>query len=408
MERIERAIRERVGLDPQSVGPSTIRRTIRLRMKQNGVSDPKDYLALLGRSNSEWNELVETVIVAETWFFRDNEPFNTFVQIVIQEWLPANPSRALQLLSLPCSSGEEPYSLAMSLLDMGFPPQRLQIDAMDISARALAKAKKAVYGKHSFRGTNLGFRQKYFHQVNDGFALDSSVVHQVRFYESNLLADDFQAPRSPYDFVFCRNLLIYFDPANQLKALRKLADILTPQALLFVGAAEQQLVIDHGFESAHLPMTFACRKRRMSGERRIVTKRDTKHLKRAAPFHSAPMESLPQDTDTSLPVVTETSHPNLQKAKRLADEGRLAEAATICNAYLESQGPYADAYYLLGLIQDAKGDPTAADFYRKALYLNPEHYDTLLQLALWSENHGDPVLAQRLKTRAKRVTSSTK
>jgi chemotaxis protein methyltransferase WspC len=398
MKEIERALRERLGLNPASIGSGVIERSIRLRMKRHGIEKAQDYLLFLQGSKTEWSELTESVVVAETWFFRDVEPFQAFVRLVVEEWIPSHPQDRLRLLSLPCSSGEEPYSLAMALLDAGFVPDRVELDAVDVSARALNRARKGIYGKNSFRGSRLEFRNKYFHPTAAGFALDSSVTKMVRFSEGNLLAEDFQPPNNRYDFIFCRNLLIYFDASTQRKALTRIGHLLAADGTLFVGAAEQPVVLEQGFVSAHLPMAFACRK--ASGE-----------LQRpalAAPSTEAPVvANLAKSNGHSALVdaltAPATGLPELDKAKLLADQGHLKEAASICEAHLRNGQPSAQAYYLLGLVRDATGDPTAPDYYRKALYLEPNHYHSLLQLAFWSEKNGETALARRLKNRAQRV-----
>src|SRR5947207_11223320 len=144
-------------MDAASIGSSQIQRSVRLRMKSHGLKRHHDYKGLLQSSAAEWDELVESVVVTETWFFRDNDPFAALFGLV-QEWLSSNAAGRVRLLSLPCSSGEEPYSLAMTLLGGGISPARFEIDAVDISARALARAEQAVYGKNSFRGKDLGFK----------------------------------------------------------------------------------------------------------------------------------------------------------------------------------------------------------------------------------------------------------
>ena len=144
---------------------------MRLRMKSLGLKLSDQYYQLLLRSPAEWDELVESVVVAETWFFRDREPFAALVSLLLEEWLPARPARPARLLSLPCSSGEEPYSMAMALLDAGVAPELFEITAVDISHRALAHARRGVYGRNSFRDKDLGFRDRYFRAAKDGFAL---------------------------------------------------------------------------------------------------------------------------------------------------------------------------------------------------------------------------------------------
>src|SRR6266481_6690402 len=174
MLKIEHAVRERIGLDAASIGSTLLQRSIRLRMKSHGLKKADDYYGLLQASSTEWSELIESVVVTETWFFRDNEPFITLLGLV-QEWLPANRVGKVRLLSLPCSSGEEPFSLAIALLDAGVAPERFEIDAVDISARALARAERGVYGKNSFRGNELGFLDRHFARTTHGYQLAEPV-----------------------------------------------------------------------------------------------------------------------------------------------------------------------------------------------------------------------------------------
>jgi chemotaxis protein methyltransferase WspC len=389
-------------MDAASIGSSQILRSVRLRMKSHGLKRHHDYKGLLQSSPAEWDELVESVVVTETWFFRDNDPFAALFGLV-QEWLSSNAAGRVRLLSLPCSSGEEPYSLAMTLLGGGISPDRFEIDAVDISARALARADRAVYGKNSFRGKDLGFKNRYFQPNGEGFVLKPEVRKTVRFCQANVLAEHFRTANANYDFIFCRNLLIYFDRPTQQKALSRIGTLLAPEGVLFVGAAEQPLVIDHGFVSAQIPMAFACRKptaKPVPGGDRM---RAAKSPGLVLPAKAVQANGQPQ-SHRSPP---EPEKADLETARRLADAGRLDEAAKICETHVRENGASAQAYYLLGLVRDAAGDPTAQDYYRKALYLEPNHYESLLQLALWAEKNGEVAGARRLKIRAQRAKPKT-
>src|SRR5258708_3211260 len=260
MIQIEQLLRETMGLDAASIGSTLIQRSVRLRMKHLGLKTMEDYQLLLQNSAPEWNELMESVVVTETWFFRDREPFSALVRLVLDERAPAHLARPLRLLSIPCSSGEEPYSMLMALLDARVPREYFQVDGVDISARALARAKRGIYGKNSFRGKDLAFRDRHFRASREGFVLNPNVRHGARFFQDNLLSDSFLAGKGNYDFIFCRNLLIYFDQTTQRKALEKIERLLKPGGVLFVGAAELPLVIEYGFVSANIPMAFGCRK----------------------------------------------------------------------------------------------------------------------------------------------------
>ncbi|MGC3960593.1 MAG: CheR family methyltransferase [Verrucomicrobiota bacterium] len=202
MQPIEAILRKGIGLDAASIGSSLIERTVRLRMKLHGLKATADYEQMLLSSPAEFNELIEAIVVTETWFFRDREPFNAFTAIAVGEWLPkhSDSDEPMRILSVPCSSGEEPYSLAMCLLDAGVPQERFQIDAVDISQNALTRAARGIYGKNSFRGQDLGFRTRHFTERPEGFALSPIVRQQVNFQRDNVLDDGFMADSAPYRF----------------------------------------------------------------------------------------------------------------------------------------------------------------------------------------------------------------
>src|SRR5207244_12351799 len=104
MLKIEHAVRDRIGLDAVSIGSALLQRSIRLRMKSHGLKKADDYFVLLQSSIAEWSELVESVVVTETWFFRDTESFMALLRLV-QASLLATPIGKVRLLMLPCSSG---------------------------------------------------------------------------------------------------------------------------------------------------------------------------------------------------------------------------------------------------------------------------------------------------------------
>ncbi len=188
---IEMLLRQTMGLDAASVGLSTIERAVQQRMTACGLKDVSVYLKKVRASPVELQELIEAVVVSETWFFRDPEAFSVLAQIVLQEWLPAHPQSQLRVLSIPCATGEEAYSLAMTLDGIGVPHENAHIDAIDISEHALARARKGIYGRNSFRGRNLDFRDLYFEQLAHGYQLTGRIRRRVVFHRENLFDPNF-------------------------------------------------------------------------------------------------------------------------------------------------------------------------------------------------------------------------
>ena len=255
----EDLLKRAIGLSAASIGSPMIARAVRARLSVCRLDDPLAYLARVRASETELQELIEAVIVPETWFFRDRESFAALARLGY-EHSQRSREGVLSVLSLPCSTGEEPYSMAMALLDAGVGADRFHVDAVDVSARALAHAGPAVYGKNSFRGDDLTFRDRHFETTAQGHRLSDHVRRQVRFQPGNLFAADVLPGLAVYDVIFCRNVLIYFDRPTQDRAIAVLNRLLRADGTLFVAPAETALPTSHGLVSTSEPLAFAFRK----------------------------------------------------------------------------------------------------------------------------------------------------
>jgi len=416
----ENLLKETMGLDVASIGSSAIERAVEKRLLACELRETHAYWERVRASEAELQELIEAVVVPETWFFRDREAFAALALTVYEDWLGAHPEDHLRLLSLPSSTGEEPYSMAMALLDAGFPANRFRVDAVDISARALARAGHAVYGKNSFRGNELGFRDRHFEATAHGYRLSDAVRRQVQFQQGNLLAAGFMPGVEGYDVIFCRNVLIYFDRAAQDRALTVLVRLLTPKGVLFVAPSETGLLLGHNFIPTNMPRAFAFRKagviprepkpnaarpvKRSSARRQVVPPVPALYLTHAPPAIASAVTQTHRSIDRAAePEV------GIDEATRLADQGRLVEATACCEEHLRQHGPSANAFHLMGLVRDATGNqPEASDYYRKALYLDPNHHEALIHLALLMEKKGNTAGAQLLRNRARRLEQKSK
>ncbi|MCO6419800.1 hypothetical protein JYK14_27080, partial [Siccirubricoccus sp. KC 17139] len=259
-EEIESLLKETMGLDAATIGSAAIARAVRARQAACGLEDAAAYAALARESAAELQELIDAVVVPETWFFRDRGAFNAMVQLLRDGALEWSFGRKLRLLSLPCSTGEEPYSMAMALLDAGFAPDSFLIEAVDVSARSIALAQRAVYGRNAFRGADLAFRDRHFEAVPGGFRPSEAARRSVRFSRGNVFEAATLPGNASQDIVFCRNLLIYFDRPTQEATLQTLHRLLLPGGFLFLGPSETALPSRRDFTWAKLPMAFAFRK----------------------------------------------------------------------------------------------------------------------------------------------------
>ena len=428
---IEDVLRHHMGLEASTIGAATVERAIRTRMAHVAAVSTDDYLLRLRETPAELDELTEAVVVPESWFFRDGAPFAALTAWTREHWLPTHPAATLRVLTAPCSTGEEPASVAMALLASGLPPDRFTVTAVDISRRALARAERGVYGLNSFRGHSLDFRDRFFTPTPEGYLLAPEVRRQVRFEFGNLLAPDFRPGSGSFDVIFCRNLLIYFDRPTQTRAVRALAEMLAGDGLLFVGHAETSVAAGVGLASTPHPMAFAFRKAPAAAVPPLIpalpAPRPTASFGRASyrtprlPATSrfgggkAPAtRTVPYLTPRPVrretlriparPVPTADAPDPLATARALADRGQLTEAALLCEHSLRRDGGDAGTWYLLGIIREAAGDlDRAAECYGKTLYLEPDHADALLHRALLAEGTGDAATAVQLRRRLTRV-----
>ncbi|WP_321786070.1 CheR family methyltransferase [Burkholderia pyrrocinia] len=444
------------GIDPDSLGNDFLTRALTERvhaLQTDGerllsaarppvTQDALDaYWQQLNASADERRALIELFVVPETWFFRDREAFATLARLAAER-LAATPGRVIRVLSAPCSTGEEPYSAAMALLDAGLEPASFTIDAIDLSARAIEQARLGCYGRNAFRGTATEFRARYFTPATDGWLLDERVRARVQFRHANLI-EPIADMGIRYDFVFCRNVLIYFDRDAQDRVIRSLDACLADDGMLFVGPAETGVAMRHGMRSARVPLAFAFHRERAGtaveasaaplsaaaayqrAERLTVAPLaatrpvlavappawlgDGLQPLAAAPPPAARTAAFDARADLSVAMaeaatpVAEDVAPTLEDAQALANAGAFDEAERVLAQFSARVGPHADAFYLNGLIADARGRAAeAGDFYRKALYLRPTHHEALTHLATLLDVGGDRAGAQWLLERARR------
>ncbi|MBW0235342.1 protein-glutamate O-methyltransferase CheR [Pseudomonas sp. D1HM] len=397
-------LKQRIGLDVASVGPAIIERAVRQRCTALHMATHEEYWQRLLSSQDEQQALIESVIVPETWFFRYPESFVTLGRLARERLTEMASQRTLRILSLPCSTGEEPYSIAMALFDAGLAGHQFKVDALDISPLSVQRAQGALYGKNSFRGQDTGFRERYFTLEHDGYQLSSRVCEQVSFRTGNLLDPTLVSSHVPYDFVFCRNLLIYFDLKTQQQALAVLKCLTREEGVLFIGPAEGSLLVRLGMRSMGAPQSFAfCHNREpVSAPPALLA--EPRPLTRPVPVAARPFTPRPKAPAwASAPPAIAQPVASLEQIAVLANQGKSREARALCEQYLQQHGPHAQAFYWLGLLSDVEGQTTQAQgFYRKALYLEPQHSEALVHLAALLASQGDIAGAQRLQARAAR------
>ncbi|WP_068468143.1 CheR family methyltransferase [Candidatus Protochlamydia phocaeensis] len=414
LNQIMQFVENKLGLKPQSLNLLTWEWVLKERMTLCNLLTYEEYYKRLKISSHELQELIELIIVPETWFFRDKSGFDFLVHFVKEkekEW------SFFKIMSLPCSTGEEPYSIVMALFDHGINKRAFSVDALDISKKALAKAEMGLYRKNSFRGKDLSFRDRYFDKINNQYAIRNFIKEQVHFYSGNILSSRMPFNPQSYHFIFCRNLLIYLDEQAQKRTLDFLQNLLIPNGILLVGPVETQIARRAGF----IPLSFTRANAFHWKEKGLfpleeqrnytVLLKDQPKLKGKEtgerPFNLVSPLSFQAEDKIDL---KNTEKKELDKAAllaqaiKLADEGSFETSIDLCMKYIALYGAQTEVYYLLGLIQHAMGNEGEAEkFFHKTVYLKPLHYEALIYLALLYEKKGDLTKAERFRKRAQKA-----
>lgn len=200
-------------------------------------------------SKQEIVKMIDVLMTNKTSFFRENQHFD-FLRERVLPALEAERNKRLRIWSAACSSGEEPYSIGITLHEsiQSFNTWDARILATDISTRILAKAQAACYTADVLQPVPAALQKRYFTECKDEkgvFQLSDKVRNLVKFARLNLMHEF--PMRGPFDVIFCRNVMIYFDKPTQEKLVNRFYNLLAPGGFLFVGHAESLIGAKHGF-----------------------------------------------------------------------------------------------------------------------------------------------------------------
>lgn len=376
-------LREELGFASRLVGgEKTVLAQIDRFLSENDVPEDLDM-----RTHPDlWNRLIGDIVIPETSFFRHAESFAALAQ-----WIASRRPAPVHCLCLPCSTGEEAWSIAMTLREAGRTGDR--IDAADASARSIAHARRGRYLQRSLRGLPAVRRERWFADLDDAVV----VAPELRPHVDFRVANAFSLPVEPrrYDVIFCRNLLIYFDSGNQARLFARLASWLRPDGVLFLGPGEATVAASHGWRGTGHPMSF-------SFVRSQKPPRPGKKFPAPPPVRKKSLapSALPRKTETAPPVAVDW----LGQARQLADLGRSAEAREALEKFHRAEDASSESLLLRGLLAESAGHRAEAEAdYRRALYLEPDNAEALLHLSLLLEADGRSQVARPFRRRLERL-----
>lgn len=240
------------------------------RMTATDIKSPADYCRFLAsgtKGSEELRELLNELTVTETCFFRNTAQLSALENKFLPEIVASKSKtgfRKLRIWSAGSSSGEEAYTLAMILSEKRSTILKdwiIEIIGTDINESILAKAKEGIYSAYSVRHTPEPYRKKYFSEAApDRFILSPEIRQSVVFSRLNLYEDGKMVFMKSFDFIFCANVLIYFDTASKTKVVQHFYNNLQSYGYFFVGQAESLHGVSDKFKTIHFPSGIAYRK----------------------------------------------------------------------------------------------------------------------------------------------------
>jgi len=387
--------------------------------RERGIADMGRLYTELAAGGAAWETVVARLTIGETYFFRNDAQFAALRERILPDLLARRAgARSLRLWSAGCATGEEPYSLAMTLAS-ALPAEagwQQSVLGTDLNPLFLERAREALYGAWSFRETPDELRERFFTPEDGRWRVRPEIRRSVIFGRLNLAEPTYPAlanGTAAMDLIFCRNVLIYFDTATIRAVIDRLFAALAPGGWLVVGHAEPNAAIFHQFETINAPGTVLYRKpadaplfmapavaqgsqarvgdRGRGGQREGGTGGGKvvagKSFTPAASFPPAPTPSRPPlPLPTPFPA-TATAPDSLGQARAAADRGEWELARACAERALAADSLCASAHYLLAQVHEQAGElDQALAAYRRSMYLAPDSALSALGMAdVWRQ-----------------------
>ena len=218
------------------------------RLRKTKIESIGEYHSLIKKDKDELKTLLDTVTTNLTRFFRNTLHFQTLESYVIPDLIQykkKNGQNSLRVWSAGCSTGEEPYSIAMVLKDKVPPGIKSEVVASDLSLKSLMTAKEGFYAENKVSGVPEKYLKRFFEQKDSGYQVKDEIKQMVKFDYHNL---KFDSGQRNLDIIFCRNVIIYFDEAAQKSVIEKFYESLNNHSYLFIGHSESLFGMKTKFE----------------------------------------------------------------------------------------------------------------------------------------------------------------
>ncbi len=438
--RFVKLISDRIGLCIRKEDIEAFRRTLLSCMKGSGFGEPGDFLNFLASDteggNKQWKALIIAVTTGESYFFRDRGHFSLLQNTILPELIRRKyAERSIRIWSAGCSTGEEPYSIAI-VLDMLLPDPvswDIYIVGTDINDEALAKARGGIFSQWSLRSVDKAIQDRYFKKTRqDGWELNDGIRKMVEFRYGNLIGDGlaFKDPAlCNMDVIICRNVFIYFSKEAVAQVIARFGDALNDGGYLISGHGElyeQQLPVmrqlafpeavilkkcaKEAAQPVHRRTHLSIIKRQEPGEASKPT------VPRPEPQPHEPVDPIPEIealikagryaeaidmADRQPDPVRDSSVMLCLMAQAYANSGAYGKAEAACRKAIENSPEAAEPYFMLAHLAEAGGDgEEAKGLLKKALYLDPGFIAAYCELGWLYAKQNDVQRARRARAAA--------
>ena len=384
------------------------------RMSRNGIESQEKYVDLLLRNQDEFNELVNLLTINETYFFREPVHLKLLVDRLIPDMLVNRKNgEKIKIISAGCSTGEEPYSLVMALMEKFGKGIRdsVRVIGADIDTEAVGKAREGLFYGHSFRGFDNDLKEKYFEKLaNNLYRIKDVVKENVEFEKLNLLSDTYPDALRGADVIFYRNVSIYFEPETQKNIFRNLAGLLNDNGYLFVSSTETlshnigilSLIEMDGSFLYHKKIELALDDRRKSSLTKVEAPKHKHALRETGDFKTKPAVLSYKPDKPAQPIAQKIlsserrsdSHASFDQALSLARD-RKYDDALACLDVLILQAPTFIKGYMLktGILINMKKIEEAEQACLKGIELDSLCLEGYLLLGLTAKIRNDDEMA---------------
>jgi chemotaxis protein methyltransferase CheR len=236
------------GIHFTATNRSILESRLKEQLRNNSISSVQAYFNVISKDKEELKSFLDSITTNLTRFFRNQAHFDALEHYVIPELMKikkATGNTTIKIWSAGCSTGEEPYTIAMLLNEILPPPWKYEITASDISLKCLMAGKEGFYADSRIVGIPDAYLKKYFDKIEGGYKVHNDLMSKIRFDYHNLKNDSGQRA---VDVVFCRNVIIYFDEAAQTAVMNRFWDAMASKSFLFIGHSESLFGMDTKFE----------------------------------------------------------------------------------------------------------------------------------------------------------------